>query len=407
MRLDRIDKVRMWRLCSGCGACAAACPENNIIMQDVTSRGLRPFIKSNRCRLCSTCVRVCPGAALALSPQLPWNEWGPVVKVWEGYAADERIRFKGSSGGAATALAQYCLERESVEGVLQTKDDEVNPLRNRTVMSRTYEELAAATGSRYSPASPCEHLEWILKAELPSVFVGKPCDVAGLDKYMALFPEMKAKVFVSISIFCAGTPSTQGTLEILRRAGVESRQVASLRYRGNGWPGDAVINSTGENDGRQLTYSQAWGEILSRYVAFRCRICPDSSGEFGDISCGDPWYRPIEPGDPGRSLVIARTDRGQDIVEKAITAGYLILEPVDKKIIFLSQKSLLNKRRNVWARITAMRLLGVPAPHFRGFGLFRSWCKLTFKEKVKSFGGTITRIIQRKLYLPDPEEKDR
>lgn len=407
MRLDRIDKVRIWRLCSGCGACASACPENNIVMQDVTSRGLRPFLKSQRCRSCGTCVEVCPGAGLVHTGHSAWNEWGPVLKVWEGYAADKRLRFKGSSGGAASALALYCLEHEQVEGVLQIRDDEADPLRNRTVLSRTYEELAAATGSRYSPASPCERFEWMLKADLPCVFAGKPCDVAGLAKYTELFPAMKEKVFISISIFCAGTPSTQGTLEILKQLRVESQNVASFRYRGNGWPGKAVIQSTVKNDAKELTYAESWGGILSKHVAFRCRLCPDSSGEFADISCGDPWYRPIEPDDPGRSLVIARTARGRNIVEKAVNAGYLVLEPAEERIIPESQKSLLNKRRNVWARVSALRIVGIPAPDYRGFGLFRSWRKLTLKAKVKSFAGTVRRIVQRRLYLPDPEERDR
>lgn len=406
MKMDRVDKVRMWRMCSGCGACASACPENNIVMQDVTSRGLRPFLKSQQCRFCGTCVQVCPGVSLAhpKDNSFKGSEWGPVLKVWEGYAADENIRYKGSSGGAATALAHYCLEYEQASGVLQIRADEADPLRNRTVLSRSYEELAASTGSRYSPASPCERFEWILKAERPCVFVGKPCDVAALAKYADVFPAIKKKVLVSISIFCAGTPSTDGTFEILKQMGVNARDVESFRYRGNGWPGKAVAQSTLKEKAGELTYTESWGGILSKHVAFRCKLCPDSSGEFGDISCGDPWYRPIEPRDPGRSLVIARTRRGQDVIERAIAAGYLVLEPSEKPIISQSQKSLLNKRRNVWARVGTLRVMGIPAPQYRGFGLLRSWWKLGLKAQVKSIAGTVKRIVFRKLYLPDAEE---
>jgi coenzyme F420 hydrogenase subunit beta len=64
MKMNRVDNVRQWRLCCGCGACAAACPEQNIRMVDVVSRGLRPFLKSDQCRLCGTCVQVCPGVGL-------------------------------------------------------------------------------------------------------------------------------------------------------------------------------------------------------------------------------------------------------------------------------------------------------------------------------------------------------
>ena len=42
---------------------------------------------------------------------------------------------------------------------------------------------------------------------------------------------------------------------------------------------------------------------------------------------GDPWWRPTD-GDPGRSLVLARTDRGRDAVRAAMAAGSLALETV-------------------------------------------------------------------------------
>ncbi|MCE5187071.1 MAG: Coenzyme F420 hydrogenase/dehydrogenase, beta subunit C-terminal domain [Planctomycetaceae bacterium] len=408
MKLYRVDQVRRWRLCSGCGACASACPENNIWMQDVVQRGLRPFLKSQDCRYCGTCVSVCPGAALSHARDVNHHrpEWGPVLKLWEGYAVNPDIRFKGSSGGAATAIAHYCLKHEPIHGVLQTKADENNPIANTAVLSRTYEDLLAGTGSRYSPAAPCERLYWLKVTNGPCVFVGKPCDTAALAKYANVFAAVRPNMFASISIFCAGTPSTQGTLEILDRMGIEKQQLASFRYRGNGWPGSAVAEGILKEQYGQLTYSESWGNILSKHVPFRCRICPDSSGEFADISCGDPWYRPIEPDDPGRSLVIARTEKGLRLVEKAIAAGYLALEEADARIIGLSQKSLLNKRRQLWGRITTMRLSGVPVPDYKGFGLFASWLKLSWREKFKSIAGTGRRILARRWYLPDPQESN-
>jgi coenzyme F420 hydrogenase subunit beta len=374
-------------------------------MVDVVSRGLRPVLKSDACAFCGTCVRVCPGVGLTHEDDgLGSGEWGPVLQVWEGYAADEQLRFKGSSGGAATALAHYCIDREGAEGVLQTQPDPLNPLRNKAVFSRTRDELLAGTGSRYSPAAPCERFDWLLNATRPAVFVGKPCDVAALAKFKRVYPDIGPKTAVSISIFCAGTPSTQGTIEVLKRMGVEAGQGTTFRYRGNGWPGKATAQSGSREQAGELTYLESWGEILSRHVAFRCRFCPDSSGEFADISCGDPWYRTVDPDDPGRSMVIARTERGQRLVQRAVEAGYLLLEPADRAIIPRSQKSLLNKRRSLWARLAALRLFGIPAPSYRGFHLFAGWRRLLWKQQVKSFIGTVRRIIQRKWYLPDPEE---
>lgn len=407
MHFDRVDKIRAWRLCLGCGACVAVCPENNIKLVDIPQRGLRPVLKNDKCRHCESCVKVCPGIGLEhdFSEDIPvLNEWGPVLEVWEGYAADPRIRFCGSSGGAATAIAWYCLNEASGAGVLHTGAISSNPLRNDTIFSRTYEQLIACSGSRYSPAGPCEGLKQIRNAAAPCVFIGKPCDVAALRKYETIFPEVKQKIMAAISIFCAGTPSTEGTLRVLEKMNISKDRLSSFRYRGCGWPGNAVAQSLDNSEKRVMTYQQCWGEILSRYVAFRCRLCPDSTGEFADISCGDPWYRTIEPDDPGRSLVIARTDRGADIIRRAIKSRYLILETAHPKIVALSQKSLLNKRRHLYARLKTMSILGVPVPEYSGFDLNSSWKMLPFLERIKSITGTLRRIVKRKWRRPDPEE---
>lgn len=401
MQFKRIDQVRAWRLCLGCGACASACPQKNIEMVDVPSRGLRPRLKADSCDHCSKCVQVCPGVELKQCADTQ-SEWGPVLAVWEGYAADEELRYRASSGGLATALAHYCIAKQGFAGVLHTGVSEENPIQNCPVFSTSYKELLERTGSRYSPAGPCEKFEWIEKHDNPSVFIGKPCDTAALDKYSTIFPEIAAKAGLSISIFCAGTPSTQGTQKSIERMNLSVENLTTFRYRGYGWPGMAHAE-TDDGQVAELTYDECWGQILSKHVQFRCRLCPDSTGQFADISCGDPWYREKDPNEPGRSMVIARTKRGKRIIEEAICDGYVILEKANPDIISRSQTSLLFKRRNLWARLLALKLFRCPVPVYKGFSLYQDWKKLSFKNKVKSFVGTIRRIVQRKWYRRDAE----
>lgn len=372
-------------------------------MADIPAEGLRPILKSPDCRRCGRCVQVCPGVGLEHNQQSSSvfsTEWGPVLEVWEGYAADPEIRYWGSSGGAASAFAMYCVEQASAGGVVQTGADVSVPIRNRTWYSRTREDILKCSGSRYSPASPCEFFEHILEFSEPSVFVGKPCDVAALRKYEKIVPEIGSKIIAAVSIFCAGTPSTEGTLAVLREMGISAEKLSSFRYRGGGWPGKATATEKETGQKKELTYEQCWGAILSRYVGFRCRLCPDSTGEFADLSFGDPWYQPPKPNEPGRSLVIVRTERGQILLDQAVQKGYLILQPVSETVIARSQPSLLNKRRHLWGRLAALHLMNVPCPRYRGFGLFRSWRKLSFADKLKSLGGTVRRIWSRKLCCP-------
>ncbi|NHC14415.1 coenzyme F420 hydrogenase [Motilibacter sp. E257] len=361
-------------------------------------------------------LRACPGAALAHDPgSVPAGAdpgllpgWGPVLEVWEGYAGDPELRFAGSSGGAASALALHLVGSGGAAGVIHTAARADAPLLNETVVSTTREELLARAGSRYAPASPADGLGTAERAgavgSSPYVFIGKPCDVAGAAKATAVRPALQAGLALTIGVFCAGTPSTAGTLELVRAMGfADPSDVESVRYRGNGWPGEAVATGTrdGEFHEARFSYADSWGAILQRHRQWRCHVCLDHTGEFADVAVGDPWYREIEPGEPGRSLVVVRTERGRQAVAAARASGALVLERVGNDVLPRSQPNLVRTRGAVWGRITTMRLLGLPAPRYAHMPAFRSWLRdLTPREKASSFVGTARRIRARRMRRP-------
>lgn len=353
-------------------------------------------------------LRVCPGIHLAhdettIDPDALdslRDGWGPVLQLWEGYASDEAIRRAGSSGGAATALSLYALEAAGMHGVLHTAAREDVPYLNHTVMSCTRDELLRRTGSRYAPSSPCDELRRIEEAPGPCVFIGKPCDVAGAMKLRRIRPALHEKLGVTIAFFCAGTPSTRGTLDLLAKVGVDDpSKVRTIRYRGNGWPGLWTVNFDSPEGLKtaKLTYEESWG-FLQKYRQWRCYICPDHTGEFADIAVGDPWYREIEPGEAGSSLILARTKRGRAFIEAAIEAGYLVAAPVAAEVLPKSQPNLLRTRGGLWGRLVALRLTGAPTPCFDGLPKFRFWwSELSWKQKVQSVAGTVKRVFRKSL----------
>lgn len=408
MQLRNVQDVSNWRLCVGCGACAYICPEKNITLSNVLQEGIRPGIDESRCKKCGECLKACPGIDIAhffdpqafdLIPKVSTG-WGQILEVWEGYAADPEIRYRGSSGGLASAIALYCMEKEGMSGLLHIGPDEQTPFKNKTVFSTSRSEVVARTGSRYSPASPCDGLGKIADASGPCVFIGKPCDVAALRKVQSLKAELDDNIGATIGIFCAGTPALQGTLDLFRTLGIDPDNVEEVRYRGKGWPGKFSVRIKGEKKPRELlTYMDAWG-FVQKYRPYRCYLCPDGTSEFADISCGDPWYRQIKEGEQGYSLVLVRTERGRQILHGAMKDGYVTLERANPEILTASQQNLLSKRGAIWGRLLAMKAFGIPTPRLIGFSLFKNWLSLPLKEKIRSILGTARRIIQRKYYKP-------
>jgi len=363
--------------------------------------GIRPVLDGG-CRDCAGCLSICPGYSVdgnaatkaSKATTKASRDLGSFSEIWEGYAADPEIRSKGSSGGILSALALYCLEREAMEFVLHTAADPGMPWLNQTVRSATRETLLNRTGSRYAPASPCDGLESIQAAGKPCVFIGKPCDVAAVNSLRQNRPGLDANIGIVLTFFCAGTPSTNGTLGLLKSFNLSKEEVGSLRYRGDGWPGEFKVVKKENGAEHCLPYSEAWSR-LAKHTPLRCRLCPDGVGRVADISCGDAWHRTSNGTDPGWSVVIVRTSKGQDVIRKAAATGYVELIPLTPESVLAGQSRLLSKRKQLFGRLLALALMRRARPRFVNFSLFRSWLDIPLSAKVRSVGGTVRRCLAR------------
>ncbi|MEP4147476.1 MAG: Coenzyme F420 hydrogenase/dehydrogenase, beta subunit C-terminal domain [Halioglobus sp.] len=411
---DVVDR----HLCMGCGTCAAARPDV-VKMVDTVAHGRRPVIATDLDEEAGrTLAASCPGRAIdAVEAPIPsyrggydHTAWGPVLEVWEGYATDEALRFSGASGGVVSALSLFCVEAKDYAGAIQVRARQDQPLLNEAVISRTRTEVMAATASRYAPASPCERLADVRGSQVPHVFVGKPCDVAGASRLASQDKSVKEGIGLSISIFCAGTPSLAATRELLVHLGLEQEdQVLDVRYRGRGWPGRMTVkyrsNSTGKILSASTSYAEGWGLILQKHTQWRCRLCADHMGDHADLSIGDPWYRPVAEDDPGQSLIVVRTERGRQIIREAMSAGVLNLEPRSIKTLAASQPNLERTKGAVFARCITAKVMGAAAPKYPKAALHRVWWHaLSPKEKLQSVVGTLKRLLGKGLLRSERAE---
>jgi coenzyme F420 hydrogenase subunit beta len=341
----------------------------------------------------------CPGLGLRQENSEGENHviWGPVLKARVGHATDPDLRFHASSGGVLSATLVYLLQSKAVDYVVQTAVSPESAVQNATVESLDRSSVYDAAGSRYSPSAPLSNVCRQLQKPGRFAFVGKPCDVAALRALGRHDPRVAEKIPFVISFFCAGVPSLKGTNEILARLGVNDDEVAEFRYRGDGWPGATRVTT---RDGRtmQMSYAEAWGGILSRHLQFRCKICPDGSGGFADMVCADAWYGddkgyPAFAESEGRSLVITRTRKGEDLVLQAQDAGYITLSDVDIGEVARMQPFQARRKMLIVSRLAALALLARPRPHYQGLSLIRAARMAGLRDTSKSFLGMLKRLL--------------
>ena len=394
-----LKSVRAGQLCSGCGLCASV--SNGAVEMQVEPPGyarprqLRPLDDHRE----SLIAYACPGAVVEAwaADGVVDPYWGPWRLVATGYAADARLRFQASSGGALSALLVHALRVGLVDRVLHIAADPVNPTRNVEAVSKTFEDVLARSGSRYSSSSPLVEIESQLAAGGRFAFVGKPCDVSALRRLAHRDPRVERHVPIALSFFCAGVPSHAAAGRILTALDVKSQDVASFRYRGEGWPGNA--KATLLNGGfAQMSYAQSWGGILSKEVQFRCKICPDAVGGVADVACADAWYGDDE-GYPtfeeveGRSLIMARTAVGERLVASAVEAGDLVVEPLGIEQVARMQPGQARRKRLVRARTWALAASLQPTPIMRGNFVNEAARRAGFVEQLRSFVGALRRIV--------------
>jgi coenzyme F420 hydrogenase subunit beta len=395
-----LARVMRGKLCSGCGLCAAIAPEA-ITMAMQPPGWLRPHQSAPLTPAQENAIATaCPGLRIEMTG---YGDplWGPALEVGTGHATDAGLRHRASSGGLISALLTHALATGLVDFVVQTGADPDLPTANRTRISDSAAAIMAAAGSRYAPSSPLAALEDWLARPGRFALVGKPCDIAALRARARQDPRIDARIPLMLAFFCAGVPSATGTQRILDRLDVAPEEVASFRYRGDGWPGYATATLK-DGSTRRMSYSDSWGQILSKHVQFRCKICPDAVGGAADLACADAWFGD-ERGYPsfeeqeGRSLVIARTPTGRALLDSARAAGVLHTEPLPMADIIRMQPHQARRKRQIVSRLAAMAVAGKPVPRFKGLGLAAAARAEPLRGHARSFAGLLRRYLLNKV----------
>ncbi|MCY4333176.1 MAG: Coenzyme F420 hydrogenase/dehydrogenase, beta subunit C-terminal domain [Litoreibacter sp.] len=396
------EKIVAADLCAGCGACAALAPKS--LSFGLGEDGfLRPTTRARlQRRAQKNIAAICPGQQQIPTQFGDQNHpvWGSYRKLYEGWASDPAIRFEGASGGALTGVLAWLLETGEVDGVLSTSADPDNPIGNRTVISRTKEDLLAQAASRYAPSAPLLQVPGLLEKGERLAFVGKPCDVAGLRNWARVDKRVDDIFPVKLAFFCAGVPSQRGAETLLRVLGTRPEDVSEFRYRGRGWPGRSEAR-TKQGASRSLSYSESWGDVLSKHVQPRCRICADGIGLEADIVFADSWavnsegYPEFEERD-GRSLILARSRLGLRIAHGAAEGGALVLRTSDIDAVAAMQPGQLRRRQELLARLIGRVLGGLPAPRYRQLGIWQNSRALGLPRMLRVIAVSMRRAAQRR-----------
>lgn len=314
--------------CSGCNACAEICPKHCIELVTDSKGFLYPKINSSECIECGACERVCPFQKGNVALHAP-------IKAFAAWNKDKEKHVSSSSGGAAYVLSEYIIRSGGV--VYGCTSDS---MRIRHIRVDSLSDLSKLQGSKYVQSDVrglFGRVKADLKADIPVLFIGTPCQVAGLKNYIKRIPEH----LYLVDLICHGVPSQQMLNEHIRHV-CKKHSISQIFFRkGN----DIVVSLAGDN----FTYEvSVWTEpykdmyikgfidgMMYRPSCYRCIFA--CSQRISDITIGDFWglqnmERLPKQAEDGISVLLPSTDKGLDLISAVTSRLFLDERKVSEAI---------------------------------------------------------------------------
>lgn len=326
--------------CCGCSACASKCPVGAISMKYDDEGFLYPRVDSHVCVMCSACLNVCP-----INKSEGINN--VYRETYAGYSLDKKIIYNSTSGGFITALSLKIIEQGGIIAGVRYNTDYV---KSEYYLAKTKEEVFAFASSKYVQSEKKDiykKIEYELKQGKSVLFVGCPCDVYAVQRYIG----KEYDTFLSCEVVCMGVSSYKIASEY--KAYAEKKNKSQLirinaRSKRKGW---FVPHLEEEYENGTIKCNTLYGtflgygmQVYNRPSCFRCKF--RGTNGVGDIRVGDFWG--IKKTDSywnpdGVSCIFVRTEHGEKAIHILNESEFFLFKTEYKTAISGNMSSYSNK----------------------------------------------------------------
>lgn len=298
--------------CTGCGACKEICPKNAISFQPDVEGFPAPVIDGELCVHCGLCEKTCP----ALHPP----ETHLILEAYAAQILDKEALKESTSGGLFTAFSREIFRRGGVVyGCVWDKD--YNAVIKK---AENEEEMKPMRGSKYVwswAGDTFPEIRQYLEAGRTVLFIGNPCQVAGLRNYLKKDYD---KLYLA-DFFCGGAPSPFAFQEYLKTITKDvPKDKLDFKLRDKSKYGVGVHISYETKKGRvhqsyirNPYFFSYHTKVFHRPPCYHCQYRYEQRVE--DITIGDYWgvgnYHSEFDIRAGVSALLINSEKGRELLD--------------------------------------------------------------------------------------------
>lgn len=361
--MSELEKIVKGGYCIGCGSCASI--SNDIEIVENKYKYYEALIKdSSNSDTIDNATAVCPFSNMGLNEDEMSNiifdqskgKIGEVIGYYQGLYAghfdDENIRMKTTSGGIITYTLIQLINRKLVDAVIHVKPTGTEGTLFKYSISKTEEEIVKGAKSRYYPIEMSDVIKYVKQNDMRYVFVGLPCFVKSIRKYMQIDEIINSRIKFCIGLVCGHLKSKAFSELVAWQGGIDPLKLKYIdfRYKIIDRPADNYGISVEENSGQKNilvakeTMGTNWGLGYFKYEA--CDYCDDIFSETADLTVGDAWLKTYTKDYKGNSVIITRNEKIDKILCDGLTKNELSLDRLSEDEMRNAQGGGFRHRRS-------------------------------------------------------------
>lgn len=301
--------------CCGCRSCEQACPKQCIKMIDNDEGFIYPKVEISRCINCELCLKKCP--------IYTYQKNEKNILAFALMNKDKSI-MKSASGGACTVISKSIISDGGiVYGV--TFDDKFNAIYTRVSNIKDLKKIQSSKYVFSDTNISYKSLKEDLKNNIKVLFIGLPCQVAGLLSFLG----KEYDNLYTISLICHGVPSPKYFREYIKYKQKKLKNlIVEYDFRSKekyGWGlNEKILLASGKTTIKNLSYTSYGHDFLLgnsyRENCYNCKFANKDGS--GDITVGDFWGIDELESDldvkKGISCVLVKTSKGKQLLNSVL-----------------------------------------------------------------------------------------